>query len=294
MTDLIQENIPLAPLSYYKIGGSARYFSEPETLEDLKKISEFIQKNNLKFFVLGAGSNLLFSDKGFSGIVIRTQKLNRTLELKDSILEVGCGTKVIDVLRLCMAEGLDGLELLTGIPGSMGGVLYMNAGTHLGEIKDVVVEVTSIHFPTGKKKTFKTKEEIKYSYRKQHFLDEGDIIFSGKLKIKKSEPALVQKKIQELLAKRKNSQPVDKPSCGSVFKNPDPANGVHAWKLIDQAGLRGSQIGNARVSDLHTNFILNLGGARSEDVLKLIQKIQQEVFKQFNVHLETELVVLNY
>ncbi len=285
---LIQENIKLAPRTYYRIGGVARFFSEPCCNEDLVVLGRFIQNEKLPFFILGAGSNVLFLDEGFSGLVIHTSKLNPFVVQKDAELNCSASILVIQVLRHCMQQGLSGFEFLVGVPGNMGGVLYMNAGTKLGEIKDVVKEITVFNLMSGVQKVF-TRDKIQYTYRTQHFLEEGDLILSAKLEGAHSDPKKIQKEIQILLENRKKTQPIDKPSCGSVFKNPDPKKGVFAWKLIESAGLRGHKIGNAQISPLHTNFIVNLGGAKAVDVLSLIELAKEQVYEKFKIVLEEEV-----
>lgn len=287
----VRENVALAPLTYYKIGGPARYFTQPENIEELKSVSKFIQSRKLKYFVLGAGSNVLFDDKGFDGLVLQTAKLDRTLSQTGDQLEIGASIMVIQVLRHCMLEGLAGFEFLVGVPGNMGGVMYMNAGTARGDVAGNIVELTAFDLATGTERKI-PKSELKYSYRKQHFLKKGEIILRGRFQGCPVEPKRVQDDVQRLLLARKKSQPIDKPSCGSVFKNPDPVKGMHAWQLIDQAGLRGHRIGNAQISELHTNFIVNLGGATAADVKALISEAKRRVKEKFGVELEEEVRIL--
>lgn len=287
----IIENKILAPFTYYKIGGPARLFAQPSTIDQLKTLGEKIQKEKLRYFFLGAGSNVLFDDRGFDGLVIQTGKLNSTLNWNSPYIYAGSSVLVIHLLRLCMSEGLMGFEFLVGVPGNMGGVFFMNAGTKIGEVNDVVEELEVFSLATGKVRNIKKKNLI-YTYRKQHFLEKDEIILGGRLKGQKSEPKLVQDEINSLLQKRKKAQPIEKPSCGSVFKNPSPDR--QAWKLIDAAGLRGYQIGHAQISSMHTNFIVNLGGASSNDVKDLIQLIKNTVFEKFNVQLEEEVQIIPY
>lgn len=287
---MITENVPLKKWTYYKIGGPARYFAQPKTESDLQKTAEFIRKNRLKYFVLGAGSNLLVDDAGFDGVVIQMGGFSR-LKQEGELLVTGAGVLVVQALRLCMAEGLAGLELLAGIPGSMGGVFRMNAGTTLGEIKDVAEEVTAFDLSSSRARTLK-KAELSFSYRTQHFLKPHELVTEGKVRVTRAEPKLIQERLRELLEKRKKSQPIEKPSCGSVFKNPDPARGLHAWKCIADAGLRGHQIGKAQISELHTNYIVNLGGASSHDVRALIQLAKKRVLAHSGVELEEEVQYL--
>ena len=296
---LIRENVTLAPLTYYKIGGVARYYAQPTSTKDLSEISNFLLEMRQPYFILGAGSNVLLDDKGFDGLVIHTNLLDRSLETASNasvntpdpglVIEVGASVMVIQLLRHCMGEGISGLELLVGIPGNMGGVFTMNAGTKLGEIKDVVVDVTAYDLATGQTRTL-NKNSLKYSYRHQHFLAPHEIILKGKVRGILSDPKLVQDRVQLLLTARKKSQPVDKPSCGSVFKNPSPQH--QAWQLIDNAGLRGYKVGNAQISEVHTNFIVNLGGATAADVKAVIAHAKTQVKAKFNIELEEEVKII--
>lgn len=293
-TKLIQENIKLAPYTYYKIGGPAKFFAVPNNAKDLFEISDFIKKVNLKYFILGSGSNILFDDKGFDGIVIQTNKLNQTCNISHDILTLGCSVKVIQALRFCMQNGIDGLEILAGVPGDMGGVICMNAGTKLGEIKDVCVMVHTFNLMNHSQHTY-LGEQLKFSYRKNNFLKPHDIVLSCDLRLKpNTDTKIVQDKITKLLEERKKSQPIDKPSCGSVFKNPDPSKKVFAWKCIADAGLRGFKSGNAQISELHTNFIVNMGGATSQDVKNCIYEAKKQVKDKLGIDLEEEVQIISY
>jgi UDP-N-acetylmuramate dehydrogenase len=288
---LIQVNIPLAPLTYYKIGGPARFLARPESEADLNEISAFLKREKARYFILGAGSNVLFDDRGFDGLVIHTAKLNPTLKRSGAMIETGAATMVIQLLRLCMTEGIEGFEFLVGVPGNLGGVLAMNAGTKLGEADKAVREITAYDLATGKARVI-PRDEIRYSYRAQHFLKAHELITGGKLEGRAADPKKVQDEIQNLLANRKRTQPIDKPSCGSVFKNPGLDKG--AWKLIEEAGLRGHRIGNAQISELHTNFIVNLGGAKAADVRALIAEAKARVKNKSGLILEEEVRIVPY
>ncbi len=288
----IQENVPLAPLTYYKIGGPAAYYCQPTDGKDLMEATEFIHSKKLPFVILGAGSNVLFDDRGFSGLVIHTSKLGRDIATEGaSSVRAGAGAMVIQLLRLAMQKGLSGFEFLVGIPGSIGGVIAMNAGTKLGEAKDVLREVRAYNLATGLDRVIE-HSDLKFSYRKQHFLEPTEIILGGVFESTLAEPAQVQNQIQDLLAKRKQSQPIDKPSCGSVFKNPNDAQS--AWKLIADAGLRGKKLGGAQISEMHCNFIVNNGGAKASDVKLLIAEAKIQVLEKFGVELEEEVRIIPY
>jgi UDP-N-acetylmuramate dehydrogenase len=286
----IEENTPLAPLTYYKIGGPARFYAAPENEPELMEISKFVREKKPKIFILGAGSNVLFDDHGFSGLVIHTSEINNILSQAGTELTVGASVMVIRLLKHCMQAGLGGFERIAGIPGNMGGVFSMNAGTKTGEIKDLIEELTCFDFLSAEKRTL-GRSDLKYTYREQHFLRPYEIILQGKLRGFPKDPKLVQQEIHELWDQRKKTQPVNKPSCGSVFKNPP---GTQAWKLISDAGLRGHRIGNAQISEQHTNFIVNLGGAKAADVKTLIEEAKTQVLKKFGISLEEEVKIIPY
>lgn len=296
---LIRENVSLAPLTYYKIGGPARYYAQPTSIGELAQISEFLRKNHLPYFIMGAGSNVLLDDKGFDGLVLHTNQLDRSLQTNSNasvntpdpglLIEVGASVMVIQLLRHCMGEGISGLELLVGIPGNMGGVFTMNAGTKIGEIKNIVTQLDVYDLATNQTRTI-GKSDLKYSYRQQHFLKPHELVLKGTVRGTLSDPKTVQDKVQLLLTARKKSQPIDKPSCGSVFKNPSPQD--QAWQLIDKAGLRGYKTGNAQISEVHTNFIVNLGGATAADVKAVIVHAKTQVKAKFNIELEEEVKII--
>jgi UDP-N-acetylmuramate dehydrogenase len=296
---LIKENVSLAPLTYYKIGGPARYFTIPENTADLATIAAFLKSEKQPYFVLGAGSNVLFHDDGFDGLVIHTGKLDRTLEEANDqsptpsqvLVRVGCSVMVSRFLRHCCLMGWGGLEFLVGVPGNMGGVFCMNAGTKTGEISGVVQNVSVFNLSTLTSSTYESSQ-IQYSYRTQRYLKPHDIVLQGTVRVQLADKAKTAAQIQELLSKRKASQPIDMPSCGSVFKNPDSGPRPHAWQLIADAGLRGKAIGDAQVSEMHTNFIVNRGKARAEHVVALIEEIKAEVKKRFGVLLVEEVKIV--
>jgi UDP-N-acetylmuramate dehydrogenase len=293
----IRENVELAPFTYYKIGGPARWLAQPESIEDLQVVAKFVREKNVPYFVLGAGSNVLFNDDGYDGLILQTSKLDRSLHHTISSsgeieIEVGTSVMVIQLLRHGMLEGIAGLEFLVGIPGNLGGVFYMNAGTTIGDTAGAVTEVTTFDLESGTTRKI-SKEDLRYEYRTQHFLNKNEIILRGRLRGRSAPPKTVQDEVQALLNKRKASQPIDKPSCGSVFKNPDPARGVHAWKVIADCGLRGFRKGNAQISELHTNFIVNLGGARASDVKALIDEAKKRAREKFGIELHEEVKIVS-
>ena len=284
-----RQNETLASHTYYRIGGPADLLLVPRSLDDLKWISEGIQKTGCEYFVLGAGSNLLVSDDGFRGVILKTGKLNLEIEESNGILRTGASIAVATLLRKAAAQGWKGIEFMAGVPGTMGGVVTMNAGTYLGEAKDRVHAVEYFQPRSfGSNPVRIASSEMKFEYRKNLFLPDDAFIWAVEWKIEKATPEEVKALIDEPLEKRKKAQPVEFPSCGSVFKNP-LSQGFRAWEVMDRLGLRGRRIGNAQFSEKHPNFIINLGNARAVDVRALIDLAKSEALSRLNVTLEEEV-----
>lgn len=295
---LFQE--PLAKYTYYQIGGPASVFAAPKTREDLEFLREGMEKTQIPYFIMGQGSNLLVADEGYPGLIIRANRMNTEITELDSPLrlKVGASVAVSSLLRKACQEGWGGLEFLTGIPGSIGGVVKMNAGTHLGEAQSRIYRVEAFLLErnsqeqAGSSDLVFQKDQMKFQYRKSLFLPEGALIWRTEWEIEKSDPGRIKSIVDETLKRRKATQPVDYPSCGSVFKNPKSA-GLHAWQVVDQLGLRGYQIGQAQFAEKHSNFIINLGGAKASDVLALIQLAQTRARDELGIQLEEEVIFLS-
>lgn len=274
---------PLSKCTYYRIGGPAKVIALPRTREDIAWIGEGLRATGLPYFVLGAGSNVLVSDRGFDGVVIRTGRLNLDITARDSRLMTGASVAVSSLLRRAASEGWAGLEFLAGIPGSIGGVVRMNAGTHLGEAAGALRRVRGISLD-GNEHEY---TELKFQYRKNLFLAPDVLVWDAEWEIRRDDPAKVKAILDETLARRKATQPIDYPSCGSVFKNPD---GHRAWQVIDKLGLRGHRIGDAEFSEKHSNFIINHGGAKAADVRALIELARTRAQAELGVILEEEVI----
>lgn len=283
----------LARYTYYRIGGPASVLAIPKTLNDLKWLARGIQETGIRFFILGAGSNLLVADEGFPGLIIRVNRLNLEIfPVENSRVRTGSSVMISMLLRRAAEEGWGGLEFLTGIPGTVGGATCMNAGTHLGEAKDRLrkVEVFPLLGGSGELIEF-GPDQLRFEYRKNLFLSEGALIWATEWEFHQEVPATVKAKIDETLVRRKATQPIDLPSCGSVFKNPRES-GKSAWQVIDQLGLRGHRIGDAQFAEKHSNFILNLGSAKAEHVRALIELAQSRAKKELGIHLQEEVIYL--
>ena len=286
---------PLARYTYYQIGGPASVLALPKTREDLQWIWEGIQKTGARYFFLGAGSNILVSDLGFPGVVIRLGKLNSELSAIAGTLRAGGSLMISALLRRAAQEGWGGLEFLTGIPGTVGGAVRMNAGTHLGETQSRLKKVEALILeesasPKVVDRVFE-KAGFKFQYRKNLFLPQNAIVWSTEWEILSADPKNVKQQLDETLLRRKQTQPIDFPSCGSVFKNPKES-GISAWQVLDQLALRGHRIGNAQISEKHSNFILNLGGAKASDVRALIDLAKTKALAEMGIELQEEVIYL--
>lgn len=288
-------DVPLSKHSYFQVGGPAEVLLEPKSIEDLKHISEGLSViKGVPVFILGAGSNLLVSDDGFKGLVVKTGKLNRDIHLLENsnklLIRTGSSVAVSSLLRRASLEGWGGFEFMAGIPGSIGGVVAMNAGTHLGEAKDRLARVETFSLFEGQA-IQNEGDQLRFEYRKNLFLSEGVLVYSADWAIQKCDPTKTRLLIEEILTRRKETQPLNAPSCGSVFKNPKQSP-LKAWQVIDKLGLRGTRIGQAQFSEKHCNFILNLGEAKAVDIYRLIQLAKQKAKEKLGVALEEEVKFL--
>ncbi|MGZ3695768.1 MAG: UDP-N-acetylmuramate dehydrogenase [Bdellovibrionota bacterium] len=281
-------NEPLSRFTSYRIGGPAKIFALPVTKQHLFLIGKYLQDSGDPYFVLGNGSNVLAPDEGFAGVVICTKELEPFLEIEDTRVRASAGTLNSRILRACADAGLGGIDALSGVPGNIGGAVFMNAGTASGWIADALEEVEIISL-RGTERSVK-KSGLKYSYREQHYLEDGELIWAATFQLKQEDPEAIRARLAEQIKKRKAAQPIELPSCGSVFRNPE---GKNAWKLIADAGLRGFSQGGASISEKHCNFIVNNGGAKREDVLFLIQTAKEKVYASSGVRLQEEVILLN-
>jgi UDP-N-acetylmuramate dehydrogenase len=278
---------PLSSHTSYRIGGPAKIFALPKTKKDLWDIGAFLKSSGEAYFILGNGSNVLAPDEGFSGVVISTKELEPFLEFSGAEVRVAASTLNSRLLRACADKGLGGIEYLSGVPGNVGGAVYMNAGTAQGWIDSVLASVELVSLAGTERKV--EKSALRYSYREQHFLNEGEIIWAANLALVPEDPEQLKKKLVESVKKRKAAQPIEMPSCGSVFRNPE---GHNAWKLIADVGLRGFQQGGARFSEKHCNFIVNEGGAQKADVEFLIRLAREKVQTKFAIDLHPEVIFM--
>jgi UDP-N-acetylmuramate dehydrogenase len=287
-TGVIRFEEPLKDHCSYKIGGPAQVFCSPASITQLVEMLDYALANGIDYFILGNGSNLLISDKGVRGLIIHTGALNKISHDGDC-LSAYCGASLKDLCKVALEQGLSGLEFASGIPGSVGGAVYMNAGAYGGEIKDVLycskyLDPKQLD-PASPVRHLKA-DEHNFGYRSSIFQNSGFIHLSSVFRLKPDDPDRIRDRMLDLEKQRWDKQPMDLPSGGSVFKRPE---GHFTGKLVDDCGLRGFRIGGAAVSDKHCGFIVNLGGATAQDVLDVIRHVQKEVFGRFGVRLETEI-----
>ncbi len=280
------ENEPLARHTTYRIGGPARYFLNPAEVADVEKALQFAQDKGVPWLVLGLGSNVLVKDAGYPGLVIRLGKGLDKFEMKGTTAIVGAGMPTPLLARRTAEAGFAGVERFLGIPGTVGGGVYMNAGAHGAEFAEVVTEVTVMD-PKGKLKQL-ARKQIPFKYRTSGL---GQVVvLETKLALAEEAPAKLKEMQGRLLRWRKAGTPFDQPCCGSVFKN--PAGQRTAGMLVEEAGLKGFRIGGAHVSILHANYIVNTGNATAADVLKVIDHVRKTVAKKLDVELELEVKVI--
>jgi UDP-N-acetylmuramate dehydrogenase len=280
------ENEILSRHTTYRIGGPARYFLVPAEVDDVAKALQFAQDKSVPWTVLGLGSNVLVKDGGFSGLVIRLGKGLDKFEMKGATAIVGAGMPTPLLARRTAEAGFAGVERFIGVPGTVGGGVYMNAGCHGAEFAEIVTEV-SVMDPAGKVKQL-TRKQVPFKYRSSGL---GQVVvLEAKLSLGEENPAKLKEVQGRLLRWRKAGTPFDQPCCGSVFKNPPGTR--TAGMLIEESGLKGFRIGGAHVSILHANYIVNTGNATASDVLKVIDHVRKTVSKKLGVELELEVKVI--
>ena len=271
----------------FKIGGAADVYLCPETKEQLREIIKTSREENIPYTIIGNGSNLLVSDEGIKGAVISTIKFNKIKLIDENTLYAESGASLTAVCLAAKEAGLTGLEFAYGIPGSIGGALFMNAGAYGGEMKDVIESAESI--TKSGEIVNRSLDEINLGYRHSVYRENDEVILGVTLRLQKGDRDTIFAKMTELMSKRKNSQPLNYPSAGSTFKRPV---GGYAAALIDECGLKGLSVGDAEVSEKHAGFVINKGNATAKDVLSLVEIIKERVFSEKNIMLETEMIFI--
>ena len=277
---------PLAKYTSMRVGGPADYYVEPADKTDLIEIIRYFRQNNFPFMMLGRGSNLLVSDDGIRGAAINLENGVSRVYLQGHLVIAESGARLNKFVDFCIQNEFGGVEMLAGIPGTVGGAVVMNAGAHGGEISDHLLEVEVLR--QGDVQHI-SKSDAQFSYRKSGF--GKDIVLSASFKLPQGNREELTAKRRELILKRNESQPLELPNSGSMFKNPPT---TFAAKLIEQAGLKGKRIGNAQISEKHANFIVNLGDAKASEVQRLVELAQRTVYQNTGILLELEVKLIGF
>lgn len=306
----IKKNFPLAKVTTFGIGGLADYFILTKTKREILEAIKWAKKRNIPFFILGGGSNVLFSDEGFRGVVIKIQNTKYEIKKTKIVAEAGCPLQKI--VKESVQRGLAGLESLAGIPGTLGGAIRGNAGAFGTEIKDFLEKVKILEVKDRQSKIFELKrKDCQFGYRESIFKEKPNwIILEATLKLKKGNKTKIEEKMKEILKIRKEKQPLEYKSAGSIFKNiplkdlpktiikkfsEKIKNGyLPAGALIEAAGLKGKKIGGAKISEKHANFIVNFKGAMAKEVVALIELVKKEIKEKFNIELQEEIELVGF
>ncbi|MGN7941246.1 UDP-N-acetylmuramate dehydrogenase [Virgibacillus sp. 6R] len=284
----VLENEPLKKHTTIKIGGPAEIFVEPNSIDNLITVLKIIKEHGVNWRVIGRGSNLLVPDNGIKGVVIKLGSGIDTIELNDELLIVGGGYSIIKLATIISKQGLSGLEFSSGIPGSIGGAIYMNAGAHGSDMSKILVKA-QVLFEDGTIEWL-TNEEMEFSYRTSILQKKKPGICIGAiLQLKKGKKEDIVAAMQRNKDYRRDTQPWNYPCAGSIFRNPLPH---YAGQLVEAAGLKGYQIGGAKISEMHGNFIVNAGGATAKDVLDLIAHVKEVILEKNNIKLDTEVEII--
>ena len=285
---IVRYDEPLKNHTTFKIGGNCIALIEPREVSDIVETIKICRENNIKFFVIGNGSNLLVPDEGYNGVIIKLKGEFSTIQVEGEYLIVNSGAKLSEVYTVAYENSLTGFEFASGIPGTIGGAIYMNAGAYGGEIKDIVESVEVLDLDNFELRELKN-EELEFSYRKSIIQRKNYIVTIIKLKLQKGNKEEINAVYEDLRERRNSKQPLNFGSAGSTFKRPE---GHFASKLIEDAGLKGYHINDAWVSEKHSGFIVNKGNASFKEVMELIEYVQNVVFEKFGVKLETEVRIL--
>jgi UDP-N-acetylmuramate dehydrogenase len=285
LEEIVETDYPLAKRTWYGLGGAADYFIRPKTVRQLTEVVRRCNKNNIRIYAMGFGSNLLISDEGLRGAVIKLEAEQfAQIEFDGEEVTAWAGAELSKLVLTCVKKGLSGIEALTGIPGSVGGAVKMNAGGNFGDFGSSVETVTLMDSDGNVFE--KSKPELVFDYRRTNIT--AKFILSARLKLNESDSEQIMRTVKEIWIYKKNNQPLNTKNSGCIFRNPQ---GGSAGALIDRAGLKGLRIGGAVVSEKHANFIIAEKECTSSDVMRLIEAIQQKVKEQFDIELELEVEI---
>lgn len=282
----IKVNESMKKHTSFKVGGNAKYFITATQVEDIKSVLKLAKEENIKLFILGNGSNVLFKEEEYNGIVLQIKLDDMQIENDRLIIEAGVKNAII--ARKLLEKELSGFEFAAGIPGTIGGAIRMNAGAYCGEMKDIVTSVTYLDYETLRIKEI-TNEECNFSYRHSTFCENKNVIISTTLKLQKNNKAEIETKMDEYMQSRKEKQPLEYPSAGSTFKR---GKDFITAKLIDECGLKGYQIGGAQISEKHAGFIINKDNATATDIIRLIEYVKKTVYEKTGNIIELEIEII--
>lgn len=284
----ISENISMAEYTSFRAGGNADMMVIPQGTDELRAVLKILTQSGCPYMILGNGSNVLVKDSGYRGVIVKMGSSFDFVDVREERIVCGAGTLLSVAAKAAANAGLTGLEFASGIPGSIGGAVFMNAGAYDGEMK-FVLEKARVISADGNDDRYMTAEELDMGYRHTLLHESKGIVTEAVIKLEKGDITAIKEKIAELTAKRNSKQPVSFPSAGSFFKRPA---GYFAGKLIQDAGLKGLCVGGAQVSELHSGFIINKGGATATDIIQLMEIVQQTVMDKFGVMLEPEVRII--
>lgn len=284
----IKENVSLKTLTTLKVGGISKYVFYPKNVTSLKKALTLFKENNINYKIFGNGSNIIPSDKIYDGVIIKLSSFNN-LKINDEVIEVEAGYSLMKLAKEVIKLGLSGLEWANGIPGTIGGAVYMNAGAYKQDMSFVLEKITALD--ENMNIVTLNKDELDFSYRHSRLMEENLICLSATLKLEKKDISLIEEVVNKRKEKRMETQPLEYPSAGSVFRNPF---NDFAGRLVEECNLKGKQIGGAMISLKHANFIINKDNATGKDVLDLINLAKKEVKEKFNIELKQEQELFNF
>ncbi|OPJ60409.1 UDP-N-acetylmuramate dehydrogenase [Clostridium oryzae] len=282
----IKINEPMSKHTTFRVGGNAKVLVLPSSIKEMMSVIELLKQENIDYIVIGNGSNLIVSDEGYDGVIIKTSKLN-SIKVYGNIIEADCGAFISSISKIALENHLSGIECLSGIPGTIGGAVTMNAGAYNVEIKDVIY-YTYVLNESGKIVKM-TKDDLMLSYRKSILQNSNNILLSAALMLKPDCHEAIHSKMIEIQSKRVSTQPLNYPNAGSIFKR---ISGQPVGAIIENAGLKNTAIGGAKVSEKHANFIINTGNATAADIINLIKFVKKTVKNKANIDLETEVKII--
>lgn len=285
--DQILLDVPMKDYTSMRVGGNAKVLVLPSTVSEIAEIIKLLNNYIIPYYVIGNGTNLIFSDYGYNGVIIKLSDNFSSMTVDGNVITSRSGASIVSVSNLACENSLSGLEFAAGIPGTVGGAVVMNAGAYDGEMKDVVFETTCIDNAAGIVRL--GCEDMQFGYRTSRMQKENLIVLEVKMRLREGNKDEIRSKMKELNRRRREKQPLNYPSSGSIFKRPA---GHYAGKLIEDAGLKGYRIGGAQVSDKHCGFIINTGTATASDVIELIELVKRRVFETSGVILHQEVKIL--